>query len=315
MTNPQPTNRTASHLTRILALIPWVIAHPGSSVAEVCARFGYKSSRELLRDLDLVFVCGLPGYGPGDLMVAYVDEDEVVVQMADYFSAAPNLTPTESLSLLAAGMTVMASGQGSDELASAVGKLGKALLGEVEDMLVVDMDAEPELAATLREAAAAGRVVEIEYTNLARGEHTEREIEPWLVYASAGNWYVSGHCRRAGGERVFRLDRIRRARVTGEAFTPPSPRPDPPAGYVATEDDVVATIELRRGALWVLEYYRLEVVERHADRAVVQFSTYEPLVAAQLLLRLGPHAELLDGPEVAEALADLRTQLLARYTP
>lgn len=307
-------NRTATHLTRILALIPWVIAHPGSSVEEVCARFGYKTSRDLLRDLDLVFVCGLPGYGPGDLMVAYVDEDQVVVDMADYFAAAPNLTAAESLALLAAGMTVLASGQGSDELGSAVEKLGRALLPDAEDMLVVDMDAEPELAATLRDAATDGRVVEIEYTGLARGEATVREIEPWIVYASMGNWYVSSYCRKAQGERVFRLDRIRRATLSEETFEPPSPRPEPPSGYVATEDDVVATIQLHRGALWVLEYYRLDVVERSDDGAVVRFSTYEPSVAAQLLLRLGPNATLLDGPEVATALATLRTSLLARYS-
>lgn len=306
--------RTASHLTRILALIPWVIAHPRSSVEEVSARFGYRSTRELIRDLDLVFVCGLPGYGPGDLMVAYVDEDEVVVEMADYFAAAPRLSPAESLALLAAGMTVLAAGQGSRELGSAVDKLGRALLPDGEDMLVVDMDAEPDLAATLRRAAGEGRVVEIEYTGLARGEHTVREIEPWIVYASMGNWYVQAHCRKAEGERVFRLDRIQRATAADEQFTVPTPRPQPPEGYVATEDDVVATIELRRPAFWVMEYYRLEVVERDDDRAVVRFSTYEPLVAAQLLLRLGSSATLLDGPEVATALAGLRRSLLARYT-
>lgn len=306
-------SRTATHLTRILALIPWVIAHPGSSVEDVCARFGYESTRDLLRDLDLVFVCGLPGYGPGDLMVAYVEDDQVIVDMADYFASAPNLTAAESLALLAAGMTVLASGQGSEELGSAVDKLGRALLPDADDMLFVDMDAEPELAETLRKAAMEGRVVEIEYTGLARGEHSVRDIEPWIVYASAGNWYVSAHCRRAGGERVFRLDRIRRATVRDESFEQPSPRPEPPIGYVATEDDVVATIELHRGALWVLEYYRLEVVERSEDSAVVRFSTYEPLVAAQLLLRLGPHATLLDGPQVAAALATLRTSLLTRY--
>lgn len=305
--------RTASHLTRILALIPWVIAHPGSTVDDVCERFGYKSPRDLLRDLDLVFVCGLPGYGPGDLMVAYVDGDEVVVDMADYFAAAPNLTPAESLELLAAGMTVLAAGQGSDELSSAVDKLGRALLPDADDMLVVDMDAEPKLARTLREAAGAGRVVAIEYTGLALGTETVREIEPWMVYASMGNWYVWGHCRLAEGERVFRLDRIRKAQVSHEAFSLPSSRPEPPAGYVATPDDVVATIELRRGALWVLDYYHLEIVERDGDRAVVRFSTYEPAVAAQLLLRLGPHATLLDGPEVAAALATLRAKLLGRY--
>ncbi|MEX2279395.1 MAG: WYL domain-containing protein [Acidimicrobiia bacterium] len=307
-------SRTATHLTRILALIPWVIAHPGSSVDDVCARFGYESTRDLLRDLDLVFVCGLPGYGPGDLMVAYVEDDQVIVDMADYFASAPNLTAAESLALLAAGMTVLASGQGSDELGSAVDKLGRALLPDADEMLFVDMDAEPELAETLRKAAVEGRVVEIEYTGLARGEHTVRDIEPWTVYASMGNWYVSAHCRRAGGERVFRLDRVRRAAVRDETFEPPSPRPEPPIGYVATEDDVVATIELRRGALWVLEYYRLEVVERSEDSAVVRFSTYEPLVAAQLLLRLGPNATLLDGPQVAASLATLRTSLLTRYS-
>ncbi|HSJ28214.1 MAG TPA: WYL domain-containing protein [Acidimicrobiia bacterium] len=306
-------NRTATHLTRILALIPWVIAHPGSSVAEVCSRFGYASSRDLIRDLDLVFVCGLPGYGPGDLMVAYVEEDEVVVDMADYFAAAPNLTAAESLALLAAGMTVLASGQGSDPLGSAVEKLGRALLPDADEMLIVDMDAEPELAATLRTAASEGRVVEIEYTGLARGEHTVRSIEPWIVYASMGNWYVSAYCRRAVGDRVFRLDRIRRATVTDESFAVPDPRPAPPDGYVATEDDVVATIELHRGAHWVPEYYRVEEVERDGDRRVVRFSTYEPMVAAQLLLRLGPTATLLEGEEARAALGELRKDLLARY--
>ncbi len=307
-------SRTASHLTRILALIPWVIAHPGTSVEEVCRRFGYPSTRELIRDLDLVFVCGLPGYGPGELMVAYVEDDEVIVDMADYFAAAPRLTAAESLALLAAGMTVLAAGQGSSELGSAVEKLGRALLPEGDDLLIVDLEAEPELASLLRNAAAAGRVVEIEYTGLARGQHTVREIEPWLVYGAMGNWYVSSYCRRAGDERVFRLDRIRRAAPTGESFEVPSPRPEPPDGYVPTEDDVVVEIELDRRAFWVLDYYRLEEIERDEERAVVRFSTYEPLVAAQLLLRLGPAARLLEGPEVATALTTLRSTLLARYS-
>ena len=87
-------------------MLPWVIANPGATVDEVCERFGYTRS-QLMADLDLVFVCGLPGYGPGDLMVAYVDEDEVVVEMADYFAAPLRLTPPEALSLLASGMALV----------------------------------------------------------------------------------------------------------------------------------------------------------------------------------------------------------------
>ena len=33
--------RTAGRLTRILAMLPWVIANQGASVDEVCQRFGY----------------------------------------------------------------------------------------------------------------------------------------------------------------------------------------------------------------------------------------------------------------------------------
>lgn len=305
------TARTVNRLTRILSMLPWVIAHPGARVDEVCGRFGYTRS-ELLADLDLVFVCGLPGYGPGDLMVAYVEDDRVVVDVADYFAAAPRLTAAEALGLLASGMTVLTSGLGSDALESAVEKLTGALLGEGE-AVTVDVATEPDLAAGLRRAAAEGRVVRLTYTTLSRGDTTVREIEPWSVFSSLGNWYVSAWCRSAQGERVFRLDRIRAADVTGESFTPPAEIPPPQVRYTPSEDDVRALIALAPEARWVLDYYPVEVVEAAGDTLTVRFSSSDPSVTAGLLLRLGSAARLLEGDEVAESLAALREGILARY--
>ena len=199
------SDRTASRLTRILAMLPWVIENPGADVDEVCDRFGY-TRKELIKDLDLVFVCGLPGYGPGDLMVAYVEEDRVVVDTADYFAKAPRLTAAEGLALLASGMTVMATGQGTDVLASAVDKLGKALVPDGHEILTVDMSAEHDLGGVLRNAAIDGRVVEIVYTTLSRGDTTTRLIEPWTVFTSLGNWYVSAFCRTSGGCLLYTSD-------------------------------------------------------------------------------------------------------------
>ena len=118
MTSPRTTKR----LNRILAMLPWVIGNAGASVGDVCERFGY-SRQELAADLDLVFVCGLPGYGPGDLMVAYIDEDEVVVELADYFANPVRLTSPKALGLLAAGMALVSTGQAPPALQSAVTKL------------------------------------------------------------------------------------------------------------------------------------------------------------------------------------------------
>ena len=102
----------------------------------------------------------VPGYGPGDLMVAYIDEDEVVVELADYFANPVRLTPPEALSLLASGMALMSTKQAPPALQSAVKKLQNAVIGVDDEALVVDL-AEPPLVAELRNAAAAGEVVAV----------------------------------------------------------------------------------------------------------------------------------------------------------
>lgn len=305
--------RTSNRLTRILAMVPWVLANPGVSVSTVCDRFGY-TRRELLADLDLLFVCGLPGYGPAELMVAYVEDEQVIIEMADYFEAAPRLNPAESLALLAAGMTMIGSGQASPELVGAVEKLSHSLLPPEEgEMLTVDLPLDGGLVATLREAANLGRVVRVEYRSMGTDETTIRELEPWSVFTSLGNTYLSGWCRKAGAERTFRVDRMRWVEVTGERFEPPRQTPEPNVRYEPRGGDSVAIIDLFPGAEWVSEYYPVEVVERTDGRLRVRFSAVDPGVTARLLVRLGPRAALVEGLEAAAATEDLRARILARY--
>lgn len=304
--------KTAMRLNKILAMLPWVIANPGATVDEVCERFGY-ARRELVADLDLVFVCGLPGYGPGDLMVAYLDDDEVVVEMADYFSRPVRLTPGEGLSLLASGMAMVSSAQAMPALSSAVRKLQNVLLPDAADAMVVEL-AEPAAVGLLRQAATSGTVVSIRYTALGSGATTERDIEPWTVFSTLGNWYVSAYCRYAEAERVFRVDRIRDAELTGESFEPPSEPPPPVVNYTPREEDARATIRLGPRSRWVADYYPVEILDDEGEHLTVRFSASDPAVAARLLLRLGADAELIEGEAVAEALSGLRERITARYT-
>ncbi len=304
--------RTAGRLTRILAMLPWVIAHQGASVEEVCERFGYTRA-ELLSDLELVFLCGLPGYGPGDLMVAYVEGDQVVVDMADYFADAPRLTPAEALALLSAGLAMLGTGQASPALEKAVDKLNRILVPEGEAPVSVDLDAEPELVGVLRRAAAHRRVVTIDYVSLGRKRETVREVEPWTIFSSLGNWYLSGHDRLTGEARTFRIDRIRSVETSDETFEAPEELPEPAVRYTPSEEDVQCVLDLGPGARWVLEYYPVDVLAETGDTLRVRFSSPDPSVPAGLLLRLGEDATLVEGEEVAEELARLRQAILARY--
>jgi proteasome accessory factor C len=299
--------KTAKRLTRILSMLPYVIANPGVSVDELSSRFGYRR-KELIDDLNLVFLTGLPGYGPGDLIDASIEDDEVYVDTADYFSRPLRVTPPEALALLAAGMALTSAGQGPPALESAITKLSAVVAPQAEGGLIVDLK-EPEFVALLREGVDSHRVVTLTYTALGSGQTTERQVEPWSVFSANGNWYLSAFCRTADAERVFRVDRIREVAVTDQTFDPPETAPPPEVRYTPGEEDVRTTIRLGEAAQWVADYYPVEDL----GEGKIRFSSSDPAVAARLLLRLGDDAELVDGPEVARLLGEYRRSIRSRY--
>ena len=307
------SDRTVARLTRLLSMVPWVVANPGASVDEVRDRFGYPTKAELIRDLGILFVCGLPGYGPGDLMDMSVDDDEVYIDMADYFSRPIRLTAPEALMLLSAGTAVLsAEVTPPPALESAVTKL-RAVIAPSE-VFDVDIDPSPEVAKTLRQTVGESQVVRITHTSLAGGRTTTRLIEPWKVFTTLGNWYVVGYCRTAEAQRVFRIDRIHDAEAVDEHFDPPGEVPDETVVYRPGPDDTLARIRLSERAAWVTDYYPVEVLERPADGSIlIVFAASDPSVTARLLLRLGDDAELIDGPAVEPHLDAMRDRILERY--
>jgi predicted DNA-binding transcriptional regulator YafY len=59
----------------------------------------------------------------------------------------------------------------------------------------------------------------------AGGETTTREVDPYAVVYSAGDWQVVGHCHLRKAPRTFRVDRIERVTVAGKPGTPDFERP------------------------------------------------------------------------------------------
>lgn len=306
------SSRTVSRLSRILALIPYVLDREVVDVSEIMDRFGY-TEEQLTKDLNTIFVCGLPGYGPGDLMEAYIDEDDVVIDAADFFSKAPRLTPSEALGLLAAGMTVLGSGEGSPALESAVEKLSTVVMPDADTSLTVDVLDETQNVGVLRDAAADGQVIRMVYRSVGKEETTKRDVEPWSVFTTLGRWYLLGHCRLVDGQRTFRVDRIKELTVLDETFEPPERVPEPGVGYAPSKDDITAVIDLKPTARWVLEYYPVDVVRESSRTTRIRFHSPDAEVPARLLLRLGADARLVEGPEVAERLSTIGGSLLSRY--
>jgi len=69
------------------------------------------------------------------------------------------------------------------------------------------------IRSAVEEAMAEQRVIRIRYTS-RDGATTTRDVEPVLLAATNGQWYLVGWCRLRDAMRWFTLSRIERASVT-----------------------------------------------------------------------------------------------------
>ncbi|MEV6981161.1 WYL domain-containing protein [Sphaerisporangium sp. NPDC051017] len=82
-----------------------------------------------------------------------------------------------------------------------------------------DAEARPGVARVIDEALRHRRVLHITYEDRS-GALTERDVEPGVFLGGRGGfWYLVAWCRLREDVRVFRLDRVRTAALTGEPAT------------------------------------------------------------------------------------------------
>ena len=312
--------KTSERLGRMLVIVPYLVRHPGSSLAEVAEVFDV-SAGQLRRDLDLLFMSGLPPYGPGDLIVVDVDEDgRIWISMAEHFARPLRLTRSEALTLYLRGMELLGA-PGLPEasaLRSALEKLrtslGPETLGDAERIEMAEPGRPVEHLALLRRAANEHRRVRIEYFAHSTGEWSTREIDPEEVFSSLGSWYVVAWDAGVDAERLFRADRIRRAELTDETFTPRGLEGAGRTLYTPTEDDVPVRLHLTPAARWIGEYYATADETELPDGSLEVTLPAKTLGwVAKLLLRVGPEATVLDPPELAVQVRDLARRTLDRY--
>ena len=63
---------SASQVPRLLALVPYLQAHPDADLAQTASVFAV-TQKQLVADLKVLWVCGLPGGAPGDLIEVDMD--------------------------------------------------------------------------------------------------------------------------------------------------------------------------------------------------------------------------------------------------
>jgi proteasome accessory factor C len=311
-----------AQVRRLLSLVPYLREHDGAVLTEVAQAFGISEST-LREDLNVLWMCGLPGLAPGDLIDIDMDavEGEGVIHLsnADYLPRPLRLSADEALALVLGLRTLREiAGPGEREAVDrALKKLGAAGDLSVADQATVRVTAAREgIQARVTDGLQRRKRLDLTYDVASRAETTRRMVDPLRVFVLEGYGYLEAWCYSAQALRTFRLDRIAAVEVTDvDVEAHDVELRDLTSGWFERlRDSPLVTLELQPWAAWVAEYYPTETVSRTEDgRLVVALRVTDPAWLRGLLLRLCGGARALAPPGAGDSAAEAAQEALDQY--
>lgn len=284
-----------SRVSRLLALVPWLLAHSGVTIEDAAAHFGV-SVEQMEADLATATFCG-PGQFGGELIDIDYFDGEIAVIDAQVLDRPLRLTADEATSLiLGLRMLVDLPGVGDPGMvASALTKLEQAIEQPVPASVAV-VAADASVRSAVDAALDTSGALEIRYAAATGDEITDRTIWPQRVVVVDARASVVAFDERSGATRTFRLDRI----VNAHQLAPksrPTPAPAPPVA----DATLPVTVLLAPPARWLaesLDAHDIEETDGGALRVVVDVLDLRWL--ARLVLGEGGDV-VVEGPAQAVA--------------
>jgi predicted DNA-binding transcriptional regulator YafY len=278
---------------------------------EVCTRLQISDS-ELREDIGVLNVVN---FGGGSyVLYAEIDEEAGTIEVdpepySDNFARPARLLPVEAKALVAA-IDLIGEHLPQGSLASARTKI-VAALGEdpmEQGLQVAHAGADDSgVSRVISKAIKTHTLLELDYYKENEDEYSVRRVEPYALMNGREGWYVATFDPAKNDVRHFRLDRIRRAELTEERFTPrpevnPSADVDgwPRTGEVSASRIARVWISADR-ARWAREQRR--VVGSWDDGSIaveLSFAGVEWLVRE--VLKEAGDAAVLDPPDARAAV-------------
>ena len=297
-----PLIRTA----RLLDLVPYLVSHPGIELKKLAEGFNVSVS-QMIADLTTLWMCGLPGYTPLELMDLSFESGFVNIHNAETLSHPRNLSGEESIALLL-GLDLVMDSLPPDRID--LKELSLALIAKLSDRsnLPAKLTATSCVPGTLRSliesAISKKQVVEIVYHSSYSDLITTRIVHPIELNSESGVEYLRAICNRARALRTFRLDRVQSARISEEANTPLV------GGGGADEGRISYTIRAHSRLREVMERFSLTEVSLAKDVEISSFST--EWISRSVLASSGS-VELTDPSEIRQGIAQSANRILNRY--
>ena len=197
---------------RLLDLVPYIVAHPGISITELAKEFSI-SRDEVLKDLNLLFLCGLPGYTPLELIDISFDEESVVIRDPQNLAAPRNLNESEALiariALAALEESTPKTSAAYLQIIALREKIAKAFSSSIPaSAITFTLDKERAMLEAIEGAIKQELDLEMTYNNVTKDSSSRRSITPISIIVEDKRTLVSAYCHSARALRTFHLAQI-----------------------------------------------------------------------------------------------------------
>lgn len=204
----------ANRALRTMDLIPFILENPGISIENLAKQFSV-TEKQIEDDLQLVFMCGLPGYTPYEL-IDLVFEDGVVSIIDPQVLDKPRRFSKSELVVIVLGLQILGELNNSNSVrANQIKALSDKImkLGNSNSVLINSGQNNSPYVDIVLNAISLRKSLIIEYHSMIKDEITNRIILPRYLYFLNGNLYLNALDLDAKADRVFKLNLIKKCEV------------------------------------------------------------------------------------------------------
>ena len=198
---------------RLLDLVPFITTHQGISIKDLATEFAI-TTEELLDDLNTLWMCGLPGYTPLELIDLSFESGYVSIRNAEILQKVRLLTK-EELVVIAIGLDFLKESLSKDreDLLVAITSLQNKIKSLIGDIAQVNPTVDSAHRAIILRALKERKNLEIDYHSLIRDQISTRVVTPLELGEDKGIEVLLAYCSTASGFRTFRLDNVKDAKL------------------------------------------------------------------------------------------------------
>lgn len=229
-----PIQKTA----RLLDLVPYISTHQGVPLQELADQFSI-TREELLSDLNTLWMCGLPGYTPLELIDLEFESGFVSIRNAQTLNIPRSLSQQEIISLKL-GLDIVRDQLPSDrlDLLQELDSLQSIFAPFIQASAVAEAPETSENEKVIRQAISERTNLSFAYASISDDALTHRTVSPIDIYSEGPYQYLRAFCHVALSGRTFRVDRISNLKISPvdtDSVIRPTPAPQSNQDVTAVE--------------------------------------------------------------------------------